>query len=123
MLGTTARLREGLAAVRIGGQKGMIVDSVWRIGNTNTSGSGRSVHGSHPRDVMCQTRTLAAPEAAGTATHQECRKLPRRSWRERADPMMLLLAGAPPTDASQPGEASTEQNERRRLGNRDQKPW
>ena len=27
------------------------------ISSTTTSGSGRSVHGSHPRDVMCQTRT------------------------------------------------------------------
>jgi len=30
------------------------------------STEGRSVHGSHPGDVMCQTRTLAAPEAAAT---------------------------------------------------------
>src|SRR5215813_5615178 len=35
-----------------------------------TSGSGRSVHGSHPRDVMCQTRTQNA-RGAMPATGEE----------------------------------------------------
>jgi hypothetical protein len=45
------------------GQKQMIVDGVWRIATRTTSGSGRSVHGPHLRDVMCQTQTLAAPRS------------------------------------------------------------
>jgi len=41
----------------------MIVDSVWRIGNTNDLRQRLPPRSPRPPDVICQTWTLAAPEA------------------------------------------------------------
>src|SRR4029450_1213738 len=67
------------------------------IGTRTTSGSGRSVHGSHPRDVMCQTRTLAAPEAAATAGIVGASVQGRVALGPRAGARVRRLGNAPDT--------------------------
>ena len=41
------------------GRKEMIVDNVWRAGNTNDLGGGHPVHQSRPRDIRCLRTTCA----------------------------------------------------------------